>query len=127
MGLDALNWSIGWIRCVRATCPHQPPSTSQGMKLRQAALGLRASARIVLATIFQILKMIAVTLVIKHLPKPACRNSKLFAENSEHRALTVLQVQGRQPASCRRFPECQGKTEHSVQGKHGKHCSGPYS
>lgn len=95
MGLDALHWSIGWIRCVRATCSHQPPSTSQGMKMRQAALDLRASARIVLATIFQILKIIAVTLVIKRLPEPAYRNSKLFAENSKHRALTALQAQGR--------------------------------
>lgn len=112
MRLDALNWNIDWQQNTGCTCPvfssatfhftrHEDEMGCPGCK------GIRDDCS---CHLFPNLKMTAVALASKRLPRSAYRNSKLFVENGKCWDLTVRKEQSRQHAGWRWFSDSQCKT-----------------
>lgn len=113
MRLDALNWNIDWQQNTVRTCPMFSSATFHFT--RQGCPGFKSIGEDCSCHLFPNLKMIAVALVSKRLPRSTYRNSKLLVENGKRWALTALEEQSRQPAGGRRLSDSQCKMGHSLR------------
>lgn len=117
MRLDALNWNIKWQQNAVCACPLLSSATIHFTRHQEEAgcPGFKSISEDCSCHLFPNLKMTAVALVSKWLPRTTYRNSKLFVENDKCWALAELEEQSSQRGDWRWLSFSQCKMRHSLQ------------